>query len=125
TSQSDRERLARVVKIPDAQQRWEQLQDVLDVNRYVSHLACELFTSHTDGYAMNRNNYRIYCNPDTGRFTFIGHGVDWAFGNPGVSMQPPQSSLVTKAVLTTPEGAKLFKERRLTLFTNIFQLEVL
>jgi hypothetical protein len=124
-SQSDRKKFAEVVKISDPTECWTKLQDVLDVDRYVSHLVCELFTSHTDGYAMNRNNYRIYHNPDTGRFTFIGHGVDWAFGNTGVSMQPPQSSLVTKAVLTTPEGAKLFKERRLTLFTNIFQLEVL
>ena len=95
------------------------------MDRYVSHLVCELFTCHTDGYAMNRNNYRIYHNPDTDRFTFIGHGVDWAFGATGVSMQPPQNSLVTKVVLTTPEGAKLFKERKLTLFTNVFQLDVL
>jgi spore coat protein H len=124
-SQNDRKKFAEVVKISDAAERWTKLQGVLDVDRYVSHLVCELFTSHTDGYAMNRNNYRIYHNPDTDRFTFIGHGVDWAFGNTGVSMQPPYNSLVTKAVMTTPQGAKLFKERRLTLFTNIFQLEVL
>ncbi|HEY0548403.1 MAG TPA: CotH kinase family protein, partial [Verrucomicrobiae bacterium] len=123
-AQSDRKKFAEVVKIADATERWTKLHDVLDVDRYVSHLVCELFTSHTDGYAMNRNNYRIYHNPDTDRFTFIGHGVDWAFGNTGVSMQPPQNSLVTKAVMTTPEGAKLFRERRLDLFTNIFQLDV-
>ncbi len=115
---------AEVVKIPDAAERWAKLHNVLDVDRYVSHLVCELFTSHTDGYAMNRNNYRIYHNTDTDRFTFIGHGVDWAFGNTGVPMQPPQNALVTKAIMTTPEGAKLFRERRLDLFTNIFQLEV-
>ncbi len=124
-NQSDRKKFAEVVKIADPTERWAKLHDVLDVDRYVSHLVCELFTSHTDGYALNRNNYRIYHNPDTGRFTFIGHGVDWAFGNTGVSMQPPPSALVTKAVITSPEGAKLFKERRLTLFTNIFQLDVL
>lgn len=117
-------KFAEVVKIPDAPERWTKLHEVLDVDRYVSHLVCELFTSHTDGYALNRNNYRIYHNTDTGRFTFMGHGVDWAFGNTGVPMQPPQNALVTKAVMTTPEGAKLFRERRFELFTNIFKLEV-
>jgi spore coat protein H len=125
TSQNDRKRFADVVKIPDAAQRWSKLPQVLDVDRYVSHLVCELFTSHTDGYALNRNNYRIYHNPETDRFTFIGHGVDWAFGNTAVSMNPPHNALVTKAVLTAPEGNKLFKERRLTLFTNVFNLDVM
>ena len=124
-TQSDRKKLAEVLKIPDAKECWARMPEVMDVDRYLSHLVCELFTSHTDGYAMNRNNYRIYHNPDTDRFTFIGHGVDWAFGNTGVSMQPPQGSLATKAVMSSPQGAKLFRERRLTLFTNIFQLEVL
>lgn len=124
-SQRDRKRLETVVKNADADERWAKLPEVLDVDRYLSHLVCELFTSHTDGYAMNRNNYRIYHNPLTERFTFIGHGMDWAYGNTAVSMNPPQSALVTKAALNSLEGNRLFKERRLTLFTNVFQLDVL
>lgn len=124
-SQRDRKKLEAVVKIPDSAERWARLPQVLDVDRYVSHLVCELFTSHTDGYAMNRNNYRIYHNPDTDRFTFLGHGMDWAFGNTGTKVDPPQNAQVTKAVLTTPEGNRLFKERRLALFTNVFQPELL
>ena len=122
-SQADRKKLVEVLNLPDPAARWARLPQVLDVDRYLSHLVCELFIGHTDGYAMNRNNYRIYHNPDTDRFTFLAHGADWAFQNTGVSMQPPQNSLVTRAVLTTPEGARLFKERRLTLFTNVFQLD--
>ncbi len=124
-SQSDRKKLVEVLNLPDPAARWARLPQVLDVDRYVSHLVCELFIGHTDGYAMNRNNYRIYHNPDTDRFTFLGHGADWAFQNTGVSMKPPQGSLVTRAVLTTPEGSRLFKERQLTLFTNVFQLDVM
>ena len=124
-TQKDRKHLVEVLKIPDAAERWSKLQQVLDVDRYVSHLVCEIFTSHVDGYAMNLNNYRIYDDPDTGRFTFLGHGVDWGFANTGVSIKPPQNSLVAKAVLTTREGDKLFKERFGTLFTNVFRLEVL
>lgn len=127
-SQKDRKRLAEVVdlnKNPDPTKRWEQLPKVLDVDRYMSHLACEIFTSHTDGYAMNRNNYRIYHNPDTDKFTFIGHGVDWGFQNTGVSITPPRNALVARAVLDNPWGRKEFNERFGTLFTNIFRLEVL
>ena len=124
-SQRDRKKLEAVTKIADSAERWTKLHEVLDVDRYVSHLVCELFTTHTDGYALNRNNYRIYHHPATDRFTFLGHGVDWAFANTGTKMDPPQNSLVTKAVLTTPEGYRLFKERRLALFTNIFQPEVM
>lgn len=125
SSQSDRKQLAEIVKIPDPTNRWMQLQKILDVDRYVSHLVCEIFTSHTDGYAMNRNNYRIYHNPDDSRFTFLGHGVDWGFQNTGVPIRPPMNALVTKAVLGTPEGVRLFKERFGLLFTNAFRLEVL
>jgi len=125
TSQDDRKRFAEVLKMTDSSQHWAKLQEVLDVDRYVSHLACEIFTSHTDGYAMNRNNYRIYDNPDTKRFTFIGHGIDWGFQNTGVPIRPPLNSLVSKAVLTTPEGAQLFKQRFGLLFTNLFQLDTL
>jgi len=124
-SQQDRKKLEAVLKISDSTERWAKLPQVLDVDRYLSHLVCEMFTSHTDGYAMNRNNYRIYHHPDTDRFTFLGHGVDWAFGNTATKVDPPQNALVTKAVLTTPEGNRLFKERRLALFTNVFQPEVL
>ncbi|HMJ90676.1 MAG TPA: CotH kinase family protein [Candidatus Acidoferrum sp.] len=124
-SQADVKNLAGVTKLPDPAERWTKLQTVLDVDRYVSHLVCEIFTSHTDGYAMNRNNYRIYYNPDDGRFTFIGHGMDWGFANTGVSKNPPMNSLVTKAALTTPQGSALFKERRGTLFTNVFRLDVM
>jgi spore coat protein H len=126
TRQNDRKRFAEVVKIPDATERWTRLPEVLDVDRYVSHLVCELFTSHTDGYAMNRNNYRIYYSPDTDKFTFLGHGVDWAFANTGIDVRnPPQNALVTKALITAPEGQRLYRQRLGTLFTNVFRLEVL
>jgi hypothetical protein len=124
-SQNDVKELAAVTKITDPAERWAKLPKVLDVDRYVSHLVCEIFTSHTDGYAMNRNNYRIYCNPADGRFTFIGHGLDWGYANTGVGINPPLGSLVTKAVLTSPQGLALFKQRRGTLFTNIFRVEIM
>lgn len=123
-TQSDRIRFADVLKL-EPTNRWAKLPGVLDVDRYVSHLVCEIFTAHTDGYANNRNNYRIYHNPEMDKFTFIGHGVDWAFQNTGYPIKPIENGMVTKAVMSVPEGRALVKERFGTLFTNIFQLEVL
>lgn len=125
TSQNDLKPLVAAAKTADPQERWGRLLKVLDLDRYLSHLVCEMFTSHSDGYAMNRNNYRVYDDLDTGRFTFIGHGLDWGFANAGMSINPPHNSLITRAVLTTPQGASLYQQRARTLFTNVFSLEVL
>ena len=38
--------------IPDSTERWEQLNKVLDVDRFVSFVAMELLTAHWDGYAV-------------------------------------------------------------------------
>jgi spore coat protein H len=123
-SQADVKRLLEATRVPVNSNRWARLNEVLDVDRYVSHLVVELFTSHTDGYAMNRNNYRIYHEPTSGRFVFFGHGIDWAFANTGVSIVPPESSLVTRAVLQTPEGRRMFRSRRRELFEEVFRLDV-
>jgi spore coat protein H len=125
TSQADLQRFFEVCKLEDRLERWKRLHEVLDVDGYVSHLVVELFTSHTDGYAMNRNNYRLYHDPATDRFVFLAHGIDWAFANTGVSMKPPTSSIVTRAVLQTPAGRRQFRERRAELFTNVFRVDVL
>jgi spore coat protein H len=125
TTQADLKRFLEVCRIPDRLERWKRLPEVLDVDRYLSHLAVEMFTSHTDGYAMNRNNYRLYHDPASEQFVFLAHGIDWAFANGGVSIRPPLNSIVTKAVLETPEGRRQFRERVGQLYTNLFQLDVL
>ena len=123
-TQADLKKLLEVAKLPVPLERWDRLPEVFDVDRYLSHLAVEMFTSHTDGYAMNRNNYRIYHDPSSGRFVMIAHGIDWAFSNTGVPIQPPRNSILTKAVLETPAGRKQYKQRVALLFTNVFNLEV-
>lgn len=125
SNQNDLKRFLQVCKIEDRLERWKRLPEVLDVDGYISHLVVELFTSHTDGYAMNRNNYRLYHDPATDRFVFLAHGIDWAFANTGFSMKPPMGSIVTRAVLETAAGRRQFRERRTELFTNVFRLDVL
>jgi len=125
TQQTDRKALVEATKIPDPAERLRQLRKLLDVDGFISHLVLEMFTSHTDGYALNRNNYRIYHDPVTDKFVFITHGIDWAFGNSGVSIWPPMNSILVRAVLQTPEGRNLYSQRVGQLYTNVFKLDVL
>lgn len=123
--QSDRKRLAEAAKISDPAQRWARLQQVLDVDEFLSFVALEMFVGHSDGYALNRNNYRIYHDPYDDRFVFITHGLDWGFGNTGQPLWPQSSSLLFRAVLDAPEGRIRYRERLGKLFTNAFNVTVL
>lgn len=124
-SQNDLKHLLEICRLPDRRERWRRLPEVLDVSEYTSHLVVELFTSHSDGYANNRNNYRIYHDPTTDRFVFLAHGIDWGFADSGYSVRPRPNSIVTRAVLEPPLGRDGFRERRQQLFTNVFNLTVL
>lgn len=125
SDQADRKLFFEATKIPDQAQRWTRLHQVLDVDEFISFVALEMFVGHTDGYTLNRNNYRIYHDPYSDHFVFITHGLDWGFANTGVSIRPPLNSIVVRAVLDTREGAARYRERVGQLFTNAFKVSVL
>jgi hypothetical protein len=125
TSMSDVRVLYAACNIDDASRRWQALNKVLDVDRFVSFVAMEMLTSHWDGYAIHTNNYRIYHDPATDKFVFITHGIDWAFRRAHISIYPPPKSIVGRAVIGTPEGQRLYRERVGTLFTNVFRVAVI
>ena len=120
--QRDRKALVEACRISDPQARWTALQRVLNVDEFIDHIVLEMFVSHTDGYAMNRNNYRLYNDPTTGRFWFITLGADWGFQRPTVSIHPPMNTLLVRAVLQTPQGRTQYRERVRTLYTNVFNV---
>jgi len=123
--QQDLKGLLKICRIEDPVERWGRLPEVLDVDAYLAHCAVEMFIGHTDGYAMNRNNYRLYHDPSTGRFTMIPHGLDWGFANAGAPVHPPTTSIITHAVVVTPAGRRRYDEHARQIFTNVFQLTVL
>jgi len=77
---------------------------------------------------MNRNNYRVYHDLDTGRMIFFPHGMDQMFWETGHFIIPRPNrfnGLVARAVLESPQGKKLYRARFAQLFTNVFQIEML
>jgi hypothetical protein len=130
--QSDRSDLNRLLESalePDTTKRMQRLAQVLDVERFLSFIAMEVMTCHWDGYALNRNNYRVFHDIETGRMVFMPHGLDQMFGvsrsSPDSSIDDPMRGLVAQAVLTTPDGRERYFERIAILRTNIFVEEKL
>lgn len=101
-NQSDRIALAEAAKEKDLAKRLAALEKILDIERFLSFVALDVMLWDWDGYAMNRNNWRLYHDRDTGRMIFMPHGMDQMFWNPTGSVLPPMQGLVAKAVLEIP-----------------------
>ena len=128
SDRSDLKALVKAANEKDLATRWEELHKVLDVDRFVKFCALEVMLWDWDGYFMNRNNYRVYHDLDTGKMVFFPHGMDQMFWEPNKPVLPQDKigvSLVGRAVLTTPEGKQLYRQRFGEIFTNVFQIETL
>jgi hypothetical protein len=105
--------------------RWSRLEKALDMDRFLSFMAVDIMAWDWDGYAMKRNNYRVYHEPTTDKIVFFPHGMDQMFWVPDGPIFPGMEGLVAKAVVTTPEGKRRYRECVGTLFTNVFRIELL
>jgi hypothetical protein len=125
-TRADLKRLLEVSRLPDRTQRWAELQKILDTDRFVDFMVLENFTYDWDGYMAKANNYRIYHDPKTDKMVFIPHGMDQMFWDTQASIWRPETdSIVARAVIETPEGAKLYRERLRPVFAKAFRLEAI
>lgn len=129
---NDRSDLQKLIKATSAARESNKLSDIatiLDVDRFVTMTALDILFCHWDGYALNRNNYRVYSDPESGKFVFMPHGLDQLFGQgrgmPDTAINPHMNGMVARAVMGTREGRSLFNHRISELRTNVFQPEVL
>jgi hypothetical protein len=126
-NQSDREALVAAAQEPDPAVRLARLEKILDLDRFISMIAMEVILCHWDGYAMNKNNYRLYHDLDTDRMVFMPHGLDQMFGvmraNPNLPIFPHMKGLVALSVLQTPEGQRRYKDRLTDLSAKVFKVD--
>lgn len=122
---ADLKALAAAAQERDTDKRWEKLREVLDVPRFISFMVVENLTWDWDGYVMKKNNYRIYHDPGTGRMTFMPHGLDQMFEDPNAPIFANFNGLVAQAVIKTPQGRMLYRQRYNELFNQVFSLEKL
>ena len=125
---SDLKALARAAQVPEPSVRFQELSKVLDVDRFATYCALQIMTWDWDGYLMNRNNYRVYHDPGTGKMVFLPHGMDqmfWETAHFPIPRPNRFNGLVANRFIETPQGKKLYLERFGEVFTNVFQIEAL
>ncbi|MEO8426707.1 MAG: CotH kinase family protein [Verrucomicrobiota bacterium] len=123
--QADLRTLFAAANVLDPSERSKALDRVLDVDRFLAFLALEMMTSNWDGYALHRNNYRIYHDPKSDRMVFIPHGMDNTMHETRLSIMPPRKSVLVKALLDTPEGRERYRQKVAYVASNFYRVEVL
>jgi len=109
----------------NAQRRWKRLNEILDVDHFVTFMVMEVILGHKDGYCLARNNFRIYHDLDSGKMVFFPHGMDQLFGVADAPWEPVMSGIVAKAVMDTPEGHDIYERRFRDLENRIFKSDEL
>ncbi|MGE3808967.1 MAG: CotH kinase family protein [Gemmataceae bacterium] len=107
----------------DKNKRFQTMEQLLDMDRFLSYLALEVLLWDWDGYPLNRNNYRIYHDPQRNKLVFIPSGMDQMFGNPGSGLFANFNGLVARSLLETPEGKKRYLARAEEIMKNSFKAE--
>jgi hypothetical protein len=121
TNWSDLARLRTTLRLP-AEQKRAELEKVLDVDRFLTYVAFQMFTADWDGYIRNRNNYRLYLDP-SGRGTFIPHGMDQLFRRTEDQVRDGWSSFVPNRVFDLPEIRDRLRKRMTELAATSFQVQ--
>jgi spore coat protein H len=133
---SDLKALAKAAQEQDPDKRWEELNKILDVDRFLTYAALEIMTWDWDGYVKNRNNYRIYHDLETGKMVFFPHGMDQMFWEPTGTGPKTRSEAVMPSdwfgplvaqglIKGTSQGKRLYQKRFGEVFTNVFHIETL
>ncbi|MCW5559785.1 MAG: CotH kinase family protein, partial [Verrucomicrobiae bacterium] len=116
---SDLRGLLRAASAP-VSRRAQELERVLDVDRFLTFLALQALTDDWDGYGRNRNNYRLYFDTAAGRAIFIPHGMDQLFREANGSVQPFWSGLIARRVAEVPELQTRYDARLRSLLERQF-----
>jgi hypothetical protein len=116
----DKARLTELIgatKEPNPASRLARMDRIVDIDAYFRHLALEQILCHWDGYSFNRNNYRFYEDPSSGKFHFMLHGMDQVFGDNRWYYLRQPGALVPNALL----GDRAMRERYRAQFFALYE----
>ena len=112
--------LSNACQEPDLQQRWQRLRGILDADRFAAFMAMEVLICHHDGYALDRNNFRVYHDPRTEHLVFIPHGMDLIFDEPQLPLDGRWRGTVARSLMETSEGKRLYRQRLTDLARRVY-----
>ena len=101
--------------------RLRRMGETLDVERFVTFIVMEALVGHDDGYMVNRNNYRIYFDPEMKRFVFMPTGMDQVFAEE-CPFYPNGVGVLAQALVDVPEGKRRYEERLVGLFKKVWSV---
>ena len=120
--QADLNALLAASRIPDAGERFKKMEQLLDMDKFISYVALDMILCDWDGYPSKCNNYRVYHNPKTNKITFIPSGMDQMLGDPNFPLMQFGGRIARK-VLDTPEGKKRYAARVEELLKTVFKVD--
>jgi hypothetical protein len=128
TDETD-ESLTPVVRfVDDLADSSEPIEDVLDahihLDTFLTFLAMETWTGHWDGYGGNQNNFFIYRDSESDRFSFIPWGLDGVLDSRALEDSfIPTSGYIAIQILESPELSDRFYDRLGELLDTVFNEE--
>ena len=121
----DLQKLRDAASLGDLRRRETALLAILDVDRFITECALQALLVDWDGYGHNRNNYRIYFEPRTGKAVFQPHGMDQLLGNIGKDLELPGGGLLARQLFDVPAFRDRFYAEIDRLLKGVFTAEVL
>lgn len=118
-------KLLSAAKEPNPAKRQARLESVLDMDRFTRLIALDMLVWNGDGYALHANNYRIFHDRRQERFVFLPHGMDQTFTIPDAPVLAGGDAIVSRSVLSLPEGRRRVLERIKEFRSAFFKPEVI
>ncbi len=118
---ADLKALVAATREGNEKKRFEKLEKLLDLDKFISYVVVEMITSDWDGYPSKCNNYRIYHHPKTNKITFIPSGMDQMFAETNWPIMPDWGGSVARALMQTKEGKKRYLARLREIMTKVYK----
>jgi hypothetical protein len=119
--QSDVDTLAATALLTDPGERWKQLEQRLDVDRFLAFTALEVLWWLSDSYSLDAKKFRLYHDPASGRFVFFPKNIEEVLSRTDGPAVPDCKGVVARAVLTTPEGNARYRQTLARLLSTTFE----
>jgi spore coat protein H len=121
--QADLNALLAASRVPDAAERFKKMEQLMEMDKFLSYVAVDMILADWDGYPSKCNNYRIYHNPKTNKITFIPSGMDQMLGDPNWPVMMQFGGRIARKVIDTPEGKKRYLARTEEILKTVFKVD--
>lgn len=119
--QGELKQLAAAVTEPALETRMRLLAGILDLDRFLTHLALDVLLHNWDGYGWGQNNYRIFYDQTARRLVSMPHGLDQTFQKPDVTITPRMYGAAARALLEIPEARDRYLGEMRRLLASVFK----